>query len=484
MSGIATPSRTLVEPRRDWIGVLVSGASVLAAGVLLGLQFVAPNKRVLSVMAALVVFGLAWRVSLVTGIGVLVLTLPFPRSTVFGSTNLAFILILLVNWLLRISQGTALTPRRTPVDAAIACLVLCYIISFRNVASRYLQPSLENSYLFLACVLMFYVIANNVRRTEDLRRLHVFQCFSMLTVVLITIWELYHPGHVFIPGWIEFGSTKGWEEPQGIMLHDTRVGGPFFDYELMCEYCAISLLLLIFLLAQARSATHKFLLAGLAVLTTFLMFATLTRGGFVALGLGLAYLLWHIRRRVSFVPIAILFGAAFAFFLAMNFYVANYTTSGDLISRFASSKFVGVIPESRATTWPLAWQRVMLHPIIGHGPFYVFQIGTTFYLWPHDLYLYVANIVGLVGLTVFLWLLGVLWYISRPQTDRLDDPSYARGFLMVGHVQLLIFFVDELKIEYLRNPIYQFQIWVLFGSIMAAYLIARREREAAAPEPA
>jgi len=36
--------------------------------------------------------------------------------------------------------------------------------------------------------------------------------------------------------------------------------------------------------------------------------------------------------------------------------------------------------------------------------------------------------------------------------------------------------VDEIKIEYLRNPIYIFQIWILFASIVAAYQITKTER--------
>jgi O-antigen ligase len=126
----------------------------------------------------------------------------------------------------------------------------------------------------------------------------------------------------------------------------------------------------------------------------------------------------------------------------------------------------------------------MQHPVIGYGPFYEFYIGTRAWFWPHNLYLYVANLIGLLGLSIFLWLLAVLWIASRPQSDRLDDPSYARGFLLVGHVQLLTLLVDELKIEYLRNPIYQFQVWILFASIVAAYQIVRRERAAGLLKPA
>ena len=64
--------------------------------------------------------------------------------------------------------------------------------------------------------------------------------------------------------------------------------------------------------------------------------------------------------------------------------------------------------------------------------------------------------------------------------DGLDDANYTQAFLLAAHVQLFTFLVDEVKIEYLRNPIYIFQVWILFASIVAAYQISKRE---SVPEP-
>ncbi len=470
--------RTLGQPARERAGTLIAALAVVGAGVLLGQQIMAPDKRTLAVFAAIAVVGLAWRVNLLVGIGVLMLALPYPRSTVFGSTNLAFILILLIIWLLRMSQRMAPLPQRTPVDAPVAGLLIAYVVSFYNIRnSAHLEHALTNTYLFVGCVLLFYLVVNAIRSSEDLKRWHLFQCAAMLPVLLFSVWELNHQGQVFIPGWLDLSLGEGLPS-QGIQLHGQRVGGPFFDYELLCEYCALNILLLIFLLAQARTASRKVLMAGLMVLTTFIMFCTVTRGGFVALALGLGYMLWHIRRRLAFVPFAIIVVGTIAAFIGMNYYVSHFTNAADLWSRLAGTQFKGWMPEARAKTWPMAWERMLQHPIIGYGPFYAGQIGTTIYFWPHCLYLYLGNLVGFVGLSFFFWLAGVLWNITRPQSDRLDDPNYTRGFLLVGHVQLVTFLVDEIKIEYLRNQTYQFQVWLLFAPIVAAHLVLRRERAA------
>ena len=483
MSALVPGARPYGTPRRDWISGLLGAGLVVATGVMLGLQIMAPNNRVLGVMAALVVFGVAWRINMVMGVGFLMLALPFPRSTSFGTTNLGLILILLVIWLLRMSQRVTPLPQRTPADVPIAALVIAYIVSFYNVDPVNLHAALANFVSFIACVLLFYLIVHSVRTTQDLRRLHAFQLVSMGTVLFLGLWELTNPGQVFIPGWIDFGSSEVRRGGLDMQLHNIRIGGPFFDYELLCEYCALAILLLMFFLAQARSPTRKTITAGMLGVALLCLFATVTRGGFVAAAVGVAYLLWHIRRRVKVVPATIVGVATVALLVGINYYVARHTNAGDLLERMSTTKFVGLIPESRTGAWPQAVERMMRHPIIGHGPHYDVHRGTESWFWPHCLYLYLGNLFGIVGLAAFLWFMWTLWRISRPQGDRLGDPDYTRGFLLVGHVQLLTFLVDEIKIEYLRNKVYEYQIWVMFASIVAAHMIAKRERPEE-PKPA
>jgi hypothetical protein len=64
--------------------------------------------------------------------------------------------------------------------------------------------------------------------------------------------------------------------------------------------------------------------------------------------------------------------------------------------------------------------------------------------------------------------------MSTPQTDRLNHPEFAKALQLVTRVQLAIFLVDEIKIEYLRNATYQFQVWVFFSMLAATSMIATR----------
>src|SRR5262249_11262052 len=158
------------------------------------LQYIVPDKRMIAVLGALVLFGIGWRVDTVAGIGLLIVALPYPRGTVFGSTDLALVLLLLVIWLLRVSQRHSPPPPAPGVDLHVVGLVIAYILSFYNIANvRYLGGALDNLIIFAACLGMFYLIVNNVRRPEHLALLHTFQTVSIVTVCLLGLYELRHP---------------------------------------------------------------------------------------------------------------------------------------------------------------------------------------------------------------------------------------------------------------------------------------------------
>ena len=469
-----------------WPGRLLTPLFVTVAGALLGEQYVYPNKRVVPVIVGLLIAGLAWRVGMIAGLGVLVMTLPYPRGTVFGNTNLALILILLIIWLLRVTQGQSAPPRRTPVDGPILCLLIMYVLSFYNVHdAELLHAGLANLELFVGAVLMFHLIVNNVKRPQDLERLHNFMLISAAGIFVLAIYELNHPAAIFIPGWIDFSSTVGSE----FNTRNVRVGSAFHDYELLSEFCALTLVLGVFVFVRARSIGRRLVYGLFVALNVFVLFTTVTRGAILALGPGLLFLLWSVRRHLRFVPFTIATVTGVCAILATNFFVSHYTRSGDMFARLANTRLVsGWIPDDRVGTWQNAVGRALVHPVLGCGPTYAPIPGWDIW-WPHNVYLYYANIIGFPGLLFFLWLLVKLFRMTRPSTDRLTHPNYAEAYLIIMRTQFIVFVVNEFKIDYLRNNIYLFQVWVMFAVWTAAYGITRAARAAApvtlpAPAPA
>ena len=444
----------------DRLGLILLTVTV---GIVLGLQYITPNKRVIAVLVAIVMFGLTWRLDIVSGLGILILALPFPRTTVFGNTNLAFILLLLVTWLLRVTLGQNPPPRRSPIDAPLVTLFICYIISFYNITStELLLKNLVSLEMMVASWLMFYLVASNLRSSSDLGRMLNFQAVSVLFVCLVAVFEVTNPGKPLVQGWIDF---KHSEESLGSF----RAGSVFFDYELLCEFCALNSLLVLFLLLRAKSLLLRLAYGGLLLLAVFVMFTTVTRGGIIALGVGLLYLLWTVRRRLTMVGTTIVAAITIASVIAMNWFVSTQTPTGDMFGRLSGTTMVNSMPETRAIVWAATWERLFVHPFIGHGPWYaIVTSGARIYHWPHSLYLYVTYNVGFIGLGVFLWLLWVLFRITRPRTDDLRHPNLAQGYTLIARAQLVVFVVDQIKIEYMRNEIYMFQVWLMFALMVAA----------------
>ena len=467
---------------RGLFGRIAAVLIVLGLGVLLGQQYMTPDKRVIAVTAAVIIAGIAWRLDAVTGLGLLILAIPYPRGTVFGSTNFAFIGLLAILWLLRASHRQAQGVVRTPIDVAIAGLVAAYAISFYNIRDvESLGFALQNTILFVVALVLFYMMASNIRTEADLKRMHLFQAISIATICMLALFELNHTGGVFIPGWIEFRRTVGTE----FNTRNVRVGGPFFDFELLSEFSALSTLLLAFLIVRAESVYRRTLLGALFLLNVFILFATVTRGGIIALSLSLLYILFRVRHRLRIVPLTMIGAAIAALALAMNFYVAHFTRSGDIGARLRETHFVGLVPDDRVMAWKDGWMRFLEHPLIGHGPYYARQTGTHQWFWPHNGYLYIANLVGAIGLGFYVAILvGLMRCSSREASDDLRDVSYARAFLLIGNAQILLFVIDQTKIDYLRNPIYEFEVWILFAMVVSAYRIATAERAAAARLPA
>jgi len=471
---------------RDLVSRVLAFISTIVAGVLIGIQYWDPNKRVLPVIATLFVLGVAWRLSMAAAINVLVFLLPYPKGTVFGNTNLAFVLILFVIWLLRLSLRMSPPARFGPLTFPISALILWFILSFYNVRDAdSLDQGMRYFELFLACVIMYFVVINSVRTQKDLERLHIAQLVTALGVFLLGVWEARHAGQVLIPGLIDFSATMGHD----FNTRDVRVGSSFRDFELLSEYCGLYLLLALFLAIRARSATQRFLFSAAALFSLYTLFTTVTRGVIFALGLALPTVIYTIRRRVN--PVRFVTGAVVlaAFFIGMNFFVAHYTNSGDLFLRLSETKVVnGVVPEARQVPWLNAWKRALVHPILGNGPPYREMPGYLL-VWPHNLYLFVANLVGFPGLFFFLMILFGLFRMLRPTVDDLRHESYADAYLIIARTQLIVLCFNELKIDFMRNQNYEFQAWLLFATWTAAYLISREQGvtagyHTAAPAPA
>lgn len=459
-----------------YLRMLVLGAFVIGFAIFAGMQIATPDKRVIQVLAALVLVFFAFRIDSVSALVVATLFLPFPKATSYGNTNVAFVLLIFIVWLYRVSTHRIAPPKRMPVMLPVLLLVMSYAISFYNVEHAHYAIAWAKFMAFLSYLFLAYMVVTVVQTESDVKKLLFAQLVSGVLVCLFGVYEQTHPNSVIIPGWIEFTMTVD-------TGHGLRIGSTFLDYELFGEYSALNLMLQMFLFTRATSRSRKFVLVVIMMLTLFCLFATVTRGALLTMFVGLLYLTWMSRKRLNFQKLVIGTAAVVAVFAGGDFIVSSFSNAGSVLTRLEGTTFQGGVPDSRVGAWEYATKYISEHPLIGHGTYYSIEAGLESRWWPHNLYLYYASIVGVIGLSFFLWFLWEMWKLSRPRALSLGSGSYLQGAQLAFRVMLVMFMADQVKIEYLRNERYSFFIWFFFGLVVAVSNAAQKEAQAAAAVP-
>lgn len=450
-------------------------ALVLGVGALIGNQIYAPNKRIIQSIVGVVLMSVLWNFSTLNALWFIAVMYPFPFAIAAGNSNFVFAILIFIIYLIRVSTGEEKIYFDKKVALPVIFLIGSYILSFYNVdpgTILFKRGLIETGTMFAAMLFMFMVI-NLVDDEEKLDRMVKIMAITATLVILFTIIEILFPGKTIVPNWLY---TK---HKTRLIMKGIRMGGPFHDFELVAEFFAMNVLIFFFLFTRAKRMLMKSLYMGLMITDLMMMFTTITRGAFISLFIGIVYLTFLSRKDLSFVRLVMLTGAFAIMILVMETVVARYTASGSLFERLFETTFQkGVIPTNRVGAWGGAIKRGMMHPILGGGPGWDFSGGLNVGLWPHNVYLFYFNITGVVGLTSFLFLMYRLGVATLPGIrSSIIHSSYAESFMKVLHVCFVMFAIDQIKIEYLRNNKYIFFVWLFFGMIIATSNVIRKQKE-------
>jgi len=453
-----------------WTATVIAGV-----GALIGSQIYDPAKRVIEAVVGLILVFMLWNVSTFNALWLLILIHPFPFAISLGNSNFVFTLIIFTIYLIRVSSHRSTIRSERLVNMPIVLLVLSYILSFYNLQySPYITRfALVHTSNFFAVIIFFYLVINFVDDEEKLRKTLRVVLLTITFVIAFTLLELLFPGRQIIPGWL-YSRHK-----VGLVMKGLRMQGPFHDFELTAEFFALSSLIIFYMVIRAKKLLIRFTYTILLIADLFMMLTTVTRGAFFSLTAGLLYLIYISRKELNFVRLVMLAAAFVVLIVTMEMFVAKYTVSGSLFQRIVNTTFEkGFVPKNRALAWGGAIERGMEHPFIGHGPGWDFSKGVDIKLWPHNAYLYYFNITGFFGLGAFLFLLYRLFKATLPARNiSLARSPFALGFMKIMHVVLIIFMIDQIKIDYLRNDIYMYSIWLLFALIAATKNILAKEHK-------
>jgi O-antigen ligase len=259
---------------------------------------------------------------------------------------------------------------------------------------------------------------------------------------------------------------------------ETRLrGGPFGTIGINAEYLVIQSLIMGYLVIHIQKKWKKVLSIVLLSLNAMVLIGTGNRGGFFSIIFGgVLFFLFYRKEFGSFrmIALSIIFISIFAI---MSFITVKYTKYNSLFDRVTETELVSGIPTNRYGIWELTIDRIKKKPILGHGPrihgvpkLKNFQELRHYDLMPnpHNLYLYILYTIGLLGLIAYFTFWTNIYKTFRKAKDKFSDDALLNGLPKLGIIILAVFLFDQVKVEYLRYTLtdYQHYIFMLFGAFV------------------
>jgi O-antigen ligase len=405
------------------------------------------------VMGTLVVFALLALLAAYAGpekwiVSFVFLLTPFqPVETKFATVNVLIAYVVFAAYILR---------GRITYVPALAFTILIFLIMLASLSQAdpaSWRPHIIYIFSVGSAFCIFYVFYNAVVRIRDPK------FFVNLLLALNWLVAFYCALQLLqsMP-WFPIDLSALPLEIEGNRLgDDPRLKGPFGAIGLTAEYLVLSTLLIAFVSVYRVPGHSKPSLVALGTLNFLFLVATGNRGGFIVLIGGGLLFLYMFRDKLSIkTTINTLIVGALTLAVA-SFVTINYTKFDRLYDRLEATEFQGAMPDTRATTWRSAWERIMEKPVLGHGPrlrlsndgdsLYRGHVQITF---PHNLYLYLLYTVGVVGMIAYLAFFGSIargyWKnASWSSGDELSD-----GITKLAVLMMVVIAVDQLKIEFLR----------------------------------
>lgn len=466
-----------VRPEVVGLGVSLLVAAVI--GFILAGQILSPSKRMIEFLMGAAVLVAAFLLPSRWSVGFMLFIIPFPQYTTIGSTTVIFAFIIFAFWILRVALGYERRPITSGLEVPLILLTLCYVISFAAVDPGHWAQAVAKFRIYISSILIFYLVVNLIRTERDIHFVLNALLVSFCFVTLVAIVELWLPRYAYVFEILRVKSV------QIATVQGIRVGSVFGDYEMFAEYLAIFIPILLIRVLNERAVLKQLVWTPLLGIAIMLLLATATRGAFLSLIAGIVYLVWIARKIINYQKLLPVLITASLIFYASALVLDRYTETASLFGRLGKTKFISGMPDTRAQRWSEAWGRIKESPWIGYGPFYFQGVDekNVDHQDPHSLFLFLAHTIGIPGALVFYWMLFRAFRMSYRAAKRYATQRSELAYTVVLLSGILvIFFVDEIKIAFLRYENTQHFTWTMLGLLVSASRVAVRradERERA-----
>ena len=407
---------------------------------------------------------LCYRMPIRYFVGIIVVMMPFQFiNTRFGSINIA--IAFMFGFFLFIRKELAVVP----VKWAVILLIFCVLLSFTQ--SHPAQNVSHMVYIggFISSIVVFLIVYNFVVQEEDPH--YFFRLLVIMNILVIgySLLQLKAGGKSYV----DLGGLKISIVPaRG--GGDNRLAGPFGVTMpgLYAEYLVLSNLVIAYLVTFAKNNRDKVLLLLLALCNLGCLVATGNRGGLIGIVLFFALFLVVMRKVLGVGNTVKIMVISPVLFAAAALFIINFTSYDQLFTRLGGTEIEGGLPDTRARTWPAAFEYFQKSPVFGHGPRLRLQDDKVIRYpdhevidFPHNLYLYLLCTVGIVGLSAYVifWLsiIGAIGNGTRGTTgDAFMDNFPKFSLLLVAYILF-----DQIKIEYTRydSVDYAHFMFAMFG---------------------
>jgi O-antigen ligase len=404
-------------------------------------------------------------------VGILLFMIPFqPIETRFGSANVLMTFVLFGALLLR---GRL---RYVPMLGPMLLLVFAYLVSIGQLhPGLYFEHGLH--LFFIISGLLVFVLAYNLAREVDGPRylVNLLVGANILAVIYCLVQFSVGPGERMT----FFGMSDLWMH-RNRGAGDSRLVGPFGTPGITAAYFMSMTVMLAYEILHSRKY-RRVALSILAAANVAMIMATANRGSFLVLIASMIGFLFLFRRELGVVRAINILVAGMVIVAGTGALVTTHTEFGNMFNRLERvAEFEGGVPQTRRGVWPAALETIPDKLWFGHGPVLaqrtaIARSGRDVHpeqlvmSYPHNLYLHLLLTLGIFGTACMLFfLLATAWRIHTATRTGSFENTYQKGFVSLGVLIIAGFFVDQIKIEFVRHSTidYVHFVFALFGMFL------------------
>jgi len=411
----------------------------------------------------------SWLMQWAEELSALLVSLVFGLAPFVSNTLIGVLLIACAGFWLLLTLSDEAETGLTPIHLL---LLLYWGIATVATALSPVKTAAFSGWLKLTLYLVLFALSARILR---LPRIRSWLITLYLHVALIV--SVYGIRQKF------FGvkALATWNDPTSVLAEETRVFSYLGNPNLLADYLLPAIILSLMAIFAWRHSVPKALALTMFVINSACLYYTGSRGGWIGLVVALGALVVLLRYwwgdylprfwRTWLLP---LIGASFASLLVLGMLFV------EPLRLRVFSIFAGREDSSnnfRINVWLAVIDMIRDRPILGIGPgntafnkvYPLYQQPKYTALSAYSIFLEVAVETGLIGLTIFLWLLIVTFNQGWIQLLRLRQSGNREAFWLIGAIATLLGLLAHNTVDTVWYRPEINTLWWLMVALIASY---------------